>query len=107
MYSKFVILRIGEVQNIEAQVECLFLEDNGSVEREIRRGVRRHGLVGGLAVILANPVHQGPAVRPEMLRAGRIQPEARLNDRTVVVLDTVIDARIQGVIGDIDTGRPL
>ena len=44
-------------------------------------------------------------VRPQVLRAGALHPEARLDDGAVVVLDSVIDARIQRELGDIGHGE--
>ena len=42
-----------------------------------------------------------------MLATGRIQPEARLEDGAIVVLDAVIEARIQRVIQDVGNGEAV
>src|SRR5277367_5166951 len=90
-----VIPRIPKIQQIKLQIEGLFLEVNGSIKREIRRRVLRHGLRGGLSCI----------VRPEMLRTGTLHPEAWLDQHVVVMLDSVIDPDIKGHVRDVRHGK--
>ena len=67
----------------------------GALKDKIRRRVGRHGLRGGRA----------GKVRPQVLRAGALHPEARLDHHVVVVLDAVVDSGIQREVGDIGHGE--
>ena len=89
--ARDVLVSVGfgveEVEHVCLKVEVL----KGHGEREVGRGVRGHG---GLA-------RHTQVVVEDVLRAGVVDPEVRLDQRVIVALDSVVDAGVQRDVGHV------
>jgi hypothetical protein len=95
MYSHSSYCEFARVHHIHLQIERLFFEGDGSGHGKIDRRVCRHRLRGWCA----------GKVRPEVLRTGALNPEARLDQHAMVVLDAIVRSGIQSVVWNVRDGQ--